>query len=213
MSKNPLLIVIIILLSLVIGGLSFYFYNEYKKKQMAIAFAEGLSEGLKNLEKDLEDMSVENNYDTLSTEVDHDSEVNIEPVVENIEADIPTTVEKINPNVPSNIKRAICQIDIAGRTINKGSCNYESYDSGTFAISNFDTVTGRIDSLQEITVEVDGQGSATVFGIDKTNNIKQWGTAKRSTKQKACWEGQLDVDSSDLEQLENGSFKVCAWGK
>lgn len=202
MNNSSLKIIIIILLSFLIGGLSFYFYNEYKKRQMVLAIAEGLNESLKDLENDFKDISVEDNYASPTVDIDHNTEVNIQPIRENIEL-----------NVPSNIKRAICQIDIAGRTINKGNCNYESYENGTFAISNFDTVTGRIDSLQEIKVEVNGYGRAIVSGIDKTNSIKQWGTARRSTKQKACWEGQLDSDISDPEPLENITFKVCAWGK
>lgn len=67
------------------------------------------------------------------------------------------------------------------------------------------------DHICEISVEIESQGQATVYGMDRTHSIKPWGSAKRSTKQKACWIGELDINEEGLEPLDDYSFKVCAW--
>jgi len=211
MNNSGLKIVIIILLSLVVGGLSVYFYNEYKKRQMVKAIAEGLAEGLKEMNKEFENAEDDFEYTPSSTESVELKDVNNQVKTDQIEEGLKLDIEDVQPISNKNLKRATCQIDLTGRTVYKGGCNFESSTGGSFAISNFDTATGRIDSLQEIFVEIESQGQATVYGMDRTHSIKPWGSAKRSTKQKACWIGELDINEEGLEPLDDYSFKVCAW--
>lgn len=210
MNSSALKIIIIVLLSFLVGGLSFYFYNEYKKRQIVEAIAKGLAEGLKEMNEEFENISENSQYSSATnnksielSEIDNQTDRSNS----NIEIDLPVHDDYVQSK---NTKKATCQIDLAGRTVYKGNCNFQQSTGGSFSISNFDTDTGRIDSLEEISVEIERPGQAAVFGIN-SSSINEWGSANRSTKQKACWIGNFNIDHEDIELLDNKTFKVCAW--
>jgi type 1 fimbria pilin len=96
-----------------------------------------------------------------------------------------------------------CQIDSnneSGRveTIYKGSCSFSpEAKNGSFSLGNAKKDKPLTETIYSVNVSITEKDVAEVFGSVVGGNNSRWGEAKRSTKDKACWEG---VD-----------FKVCAW--
>lgn len=95
-----------------------------------------------------------------------------------------------------------CQIDSNGEsgkieTIYKGSCLFIPDTKGSFGLANPVKDKPLTDTINMISVMMIEKGVAEVRGLTMDGINSRWGEAKRSTTDKACWEG---VD-----------FKVCAW--
>jgi hypothetical protein len=96
-----------------------------------------------------------------------------------------------------------CQIDSnseSGKveTIYKGSCSFSpEAKNGSFSLGNAEKDKPLTKTIYSVNVSITEKDVAEVFGSVVGGNNSRWGEAKRSTKDKACWEG---VD-----------FKVCAW--
>ena len=80
----------------------------------------------------------------------------------------------------------------------KGSCVFSpDTPKGSFSLTNPDKNKPLIDSIAMVNVTIVEQGVAEVSGLTTEGISSRWGEAKRSAKEKACWEGE--------------DFKVCAW--
>jgi hypothetical protein len=96
-----------------------------------------------------------------------------------------------------------CQIDSNNEigkleTLYKGSCSFvPEAKNGSFSLGNAKKSKPLTETIYSVNVSINEKGAAEVFGAVVGGNNSRWGEAKRSKKDKACWEG---VD-----------FKVCAW--
>lgn len=175
MNNKSLKLIIILLLSIILIGLSSYFYNEYRKKQVIknalVELAQELNSNDENIKNDI-------------VEVKEDSSLTTESL---------TTVEQTPQRFLSS-KPANCQIELAGKSIYDGACNFESSGGGSFSITGFDINQSLIGHVQEVSVEVSESKIGNVFGSNDKGAIHEWGQAKRS---KGCWIGS--------------NFKVCAY--
>jgi hypothetical protein len=95
-----------------------------------------------------------------------------------------------------------CQIDSNGEsgkteTIYKGSCVFIPDTKGSFGLANPVKDKPLTDTINMVNVIMIKKGVAEVRGLTMDGINSRWGEAKRSVKDKGCWEG---VD-----------FKVCAW--
>lgn len=80
----------------------------------------------------------------------------------------------------------------------KGSCVFSPDTSkGSFSLANPDKDTPLNEGITLVSVTVTEPGVAEVSGLTAEGINSRWGEAKRSSKDKACWEGE--------------DFKVCAW--
>ncbi len=80
----------------------------------------------------------------------------------------------------------------------QGSCLFTpDTPNGSFSLSNSDPNKPLTETINTVTVTIIEKGLAEVSGLTADGINSRWGEAKRSTKDKACWEGE--------------DFKVCAW--
>lgn len=173
-NKSLKLIIIFLLSSILIGGI-FYFYNEYRKQQV-----------IKNA---LVELAQEFN----SNDENIGNDINILEEASSIATEPLTTIEQTPQRFLSS-KPANCQIELAGKSIYDGACNFESSGGGSFSITGFDINQSLIGHVQEVSVEVSESKIGSVFGSNNEGSIHEWGQAKRS---KGCWIGS--------------NFKVCAY--
>lgn len=90
-----------------------------------------------------------------------------------------------------------CKIDSGNQTIYEGKCAFIPDTKGSFGLSNPVKNQPLTDTISMVSVMIIEKGVAEVRGLTSDGINSRWGEAKRSAKDKACWEG---VD-----------FKVCAW--
>lgn len=99
--------------------------------------------------------------------------------------------------VVGHTKVATCQIDEQGKTTFKGKCNFRAVEGGSFDLSNLNQNRPLFRDTMNVNVWLTEKNVAEVSGSRKGGFNSRWGTAQRSTQQKACWVGS--------------DFKVCAW--
>lgn len=90
-------------------------------------------------------------------------------------------------------KTASCEIVEQGKTTFNGKCNFQSYEGGSFYITNTNPSKPLMRNIMDVNVYIVETGFAEVSGSLKGGNNSRWGKAKRSG---ACWVGN--------------DFKVCA---
>jgi hypothetical protein len=90
-----------------------------------------------------------------------------------------------------------CAITSGGVVEFKGKCKFLPEAGGSFTLldaAGKDTFYG---SIGMVSVYVTGKDTAEVSGLVLGGNNSRWGSAKRSNKDRACWEGS--------------DFRICAW--
>jgi hypothetical protein len=92
-------------------------------------------------------------------------------------------------------KTAKCEIYSQDSLIYKGNCLFSPETGGSFTLSNINKGKVLVDSVTDLSVMVIEKGVAEVRGLTTNGNNSRWGEAKRSQKDKACWEG--------------ADFKIC----
>lgn len=86
----------------------------------------------------------------------------------------------------SDPKTATCEVYTADDSY-KGKCIFQSEKGGSFSIKK---PKGEIlDGISDISVYVVKKGVAEVSGLTTYGNNSRWGTAVRSSSDKACWIG------------------------
>ena len=90
-----------------------------------------------------------------------------------------------------------CRVESEGKVQVSGKCRFTPDAGGSFTIEHADpkraTFFGEITS---ITVSVIAPGVAEVRGLTRQGVNSRWGEARRSTQDRACWQGS--------------DFKICA---
>jgi hypothetical protein len=88
-----------------------------------------------------------------------------------------------------------CEINSNGKTVFNGKCKFIPDQGGSFSLSG---VTGKplFGNVTDVSVYIIEKGVAEVRGLTSDGINSRWGEAKRSAKDKACWEGS--------------DFRVCA---
>lgn len=92
-------------------------------------------------------------------------------------------------------KTVTCEIVSGGEKAFSGKCLYLPEKGGSFSLSNFNQKP-LFEDITVISVSIIEKGVAEVRGLTINGNNSRWGEARRSGKDKACWEGE--------------DFKVCA---
>lgn len=90
-----------------------------------------------------------------------------------------------------------CQIDSGNQTVYEGKCVFIPDRKGSFALANPEKNKPLTDTVTIVSVSIIEKGVAEVRGLTSDGINSRWGEAKRSVKDKACWQGE--------------DFKVCAW--
>ncbi len=93
-------------------------------------------------------------------------------------------------------RRAPCGITLDGEVAFSGPCLFAASESGTFHLR---PAQGRVlvGDTTDITVWVDSPGVADVRGLTVHGINSRWGAARRSRRDRACWEGS--------------DFSICAY--
>jgi len=88
-----------------------------------------------------------------------------------------------------------CEINSENNQVYKGKCKFMPESGGSFSLSNL-TDKPLFGETLVVSVYVVEKGIAEVRGLTKSGINSRWGEAKRSQKDKACWDGE--------------DFRICA---
>lgn len=113
----------------------------------------------------------------------------------------------VNPSATNNTTDNENTIKPAGRTVKcdiksngsspfHGDCNFLAESGGSFTLGNVDSTKPITEDIASVNVYITGLDIAEVSGLTTGGIISKWGTAKRSTKDRACWSGE--------------DFEICA---
>lgn len=91
-----------------------------------------------------------------------------------------------------------CRIEQAGRVVLDRTCDFQPDGrDGSFSLSPRGGAQGSLfGSISTVSVSVIEPGLAEVRGLTRDGINSRWGTARRSQRDGACWEGE--------------DFRVCA---
>ena len=92
-------------------------------------------------------------------------------------------------------RSARCVVSTDGSVTYRGPCRFYPEGAGSFTVT---PVRGRFPGqVSGISVSVGERGVAEVYGLTAAGNNSRWGTAVRSRRDRACWNGP--------------DFSVCAY--
>lgn len=97
----------------------------------------------------------------------------------------------------SGVRTAKCRIESAGNPTFSGSCRFNAAGGGSFILEHRTEGRALIGPILTVSVTVVGPDVAEVRGLTKAGINSRWGEARRSTSDRACWQGS--------------DFRVCAW--
>jgi hypothetical protein len=89
-----------------------------------------------------------------------------------------------------------CEVTSGNKVEYKGNCIFVPEGGGSFSLSSIHKQKPLYKGITVISVFLIDKGAADVRGLTTNGNNSRWGEAKRSKKDKSCWEG--------------ADFKVCA---
>ncbi|MCW3847135.1 hypothetical protein OF829_07775 [Sphingomonas sp. LB-2] len=110
-----------------------------------------------------------------------------------------TAVPAQSAPVPAqSVKAARCSIWMRNAIQYDGPCQFEAERGGSFSLS-FPYASGDLSGLGigEIFVLITARGVAVVSDSGPDGHVSNWGPARRSRRDRACWEGR--------------DFRVCAY--
>jgi len=90
-----------------------------------------------------------------------------------------------------------CRIEQSGASVLDGPCRFQPDGGGSFILSALERERPLFRGVSLVTVTVVATGIAEVRGLTETGVNSRWGEARRSRRDRACWEG---VD-----------FRICAY--
>jgi len=100
-------------------------------------------------------------------------------------------------NGQTNSRPVRCQIEFGGKLHVNGQCRFTPDTGGSFALENTDRNKPLFDEILIVSVAIVSPGVAEVRGLTKSGINSRWGEARRSTRDRACWEG--------------ADFRICAY--
>ena len=77
-----------------------------------------------------------------------------------------------------------------------GTCRFTSEKGGSFALANADRDKPLFGEILTVSASMVSPNVAEVRGLTMRGNNSRWGAARRSTRDRACWEGP--------------DFRICA---
>lgn len=98
---------------------------------------------------------------------------------------------------PAASREVRCRIEQGGRVVMERPCDFQAEGrDGSFSLSS---LTGRplFGGISVVTISVIEPGLAEVRGLTQNGINSRWGTARRSQRDGACWQGD--------------DFRVCAY--
>jgi hypothetical protein len=97
---------------------------------------------------------------------------------------------------PAQAKGARCAITAEGGASYRGPCDFAAEGKGSFTVTppNGRFLTGGVSALSLAIVE---PGLGEVRGLTRDGISSRWGEARRSRRDKACWDG--------------GDFRICVY--
>lgn len=106
------------------------------------------------------------------------------------------------PATPRNLGALVnCRIESNGRVEFNRKCRFKlggrGEGAGSFSLSDRTGQGMLYADIMVVTVSVTSPGVAEVFGLTRHGNNSRWGTARRSNRNRACWDGP--------------DFRICAW--
>lgn len=90
----------------------------------------------------------------------------------------------------------ICTIATNNQIAYKGPCLFMPEAGGSFSLSNTNRQGPLFGDIGVLSIYIVSKGTAEVRGLTSSGINSRWGEARRSTKDRACWEG--------------ADFKICA---
>ena len=91
---------------------------------------------------------------------------------------------------------AQCHVESAGKAELNGPCRFKSEAGGSFTLENLDRGKPPFGETLTVSVSIVSPDAAEVRGLTAQGNNSRWGAARRSTRDRACWDGS--------------DFSVCA---
>ena len=91
---------------------------------------------------------------------------------------------------------AHCHVETAGKVEMSGTCRFTSEKDGSFALANAYRDKPLFGNILTVSASIVVTDVAEVRGLTVRGNNSRWGTARRSTRDRACWEGS--------------DFRICA---
>jgi hypothetical protein len=87
-------------------------------------------------------------------------------------------------------------VESAGKVELNGPCRFKSEAGGSFRLENVDRAKPLFGQTLTVSVSIVSPDAAEVRGLTAQGNNSRWGAARRSTRDRACWDGS--------------DFSVCA---
>lgn len=91
---------------------------------------------------------------------------------------------------------ADCRIESGGKVELSGKCRFIPGECGTFTLGNADRGKPLYGDVLMLTVAIVAPDNAEVRGLTNGGISSRWGAAKRSARDRACWDG--------------ADFRICA---
>ena len=94
-------------------------------------------------------------------------------------------------------KVARCRVESGGSVVVNGKCLFDADQEGSFHLGNVDKNKSLFDEILLINVVIVAQDVAEVRGLTRSGINSRWGEARRSSRDRACWDG--------------ADFHICAY--
>ena len=89
-----------------------------------------------------------------------------------------------------------CHVESAGAVELSGTCRFTNEKGGSFALENANRDKPLFGEILMVSVSIVSPDVAEVYGLTMHGNNSRWGAARRSARDRACWEGS--------------DFRICA---
>jgi len=91
---------------------------------------------------------------------------------------------------------AQCHVETAGTVKMSGTCRFTSEKGGSFTLAHANRDKPLFGEILTVSVSIAAPDVAEVRGLTVRGNNSRWGAARRSPRDRACWEGS--------------DFRICA---
>ncbi len=90
-----------------------------------------------------------------------------------------------------------CRVESASVVALNGPCRFLAGGDGSFSLASADAGKPLYGEILDLSVTLLSPGAAEVRGLTRAGVNSRWGEARRSARDRACWEG--------------ADFRICAW--
>ena len=90
-----------------------------------------------------------------------------------------------------------CRIESGGQVAFSGRCRFFGEADGSFSLEKANRYEPLFGDILDVSVSIVSPDVAEVSGLTSRANASRWGEARRSVKDRACWDGE--------------DFQVCAY--